>query len=109
MTDAVGFVPAGIFFRQGAGLINPGYEATSLDPLKQGRLITYPPLFPWVVGALMPTTEPSAAFVVIAGLRALSLCGFLFLLGRAFRRAGIQEGAFVALASVAALLGLCTG
>src|SRR5581483_1706698 len=67
------FIATSVRYAQGLGLTNPLNEFKDLDPRGQDRLVNQMPLFPWLVGAAMPTPHPRWAFVVIALLRLLQL------------------------------------
>ncbi|HEY3569711.1 MAG TPA: hypothetical protein VGP73_17390 [Thermoanaerobaculia bacterium] len=100
--DSHAFVPPALLLKGGGGLRNPISElARELDPTGQARYLQYPPLFPWIVAALMARPTPSAAFLAIAGLNVINvvLCVLLFA-----RAAGPGRLATAA----AALLGIAT-
>jgi hypothetical protein len=73
-TDAPGFLVSAINLRLGRGFVNPFYPQMAFaDPTGAQRHIFYPPLFPLVVSALMPRPTPTGAFLVVAGLAAVSV------------------------------------
>jgi len=69
MVDSHLFVGTAVRYAQGHGLTHPAYFLRHLDPMGLDRVVTYPPLFPWLVGALMPSTDPRWAFLLIAAMR----------------------------------------
>ena len=69
MVDSHLFVGTAVRYAQGHGLTHPAYFSRHLDPTGLDRVVTYPPLFPWLVGALMPSTDPRWAFLLIAAIR----------------------------------------
>jgi hypothetical protein len=84
--DANAFIPAAVTFRSTGTLANHIYAAAYLyDPAHLGRFIFYPPLFPWLVGSLMPTATPRAAFAVLAAFRILTILALALLIVRAAR------------------------
>jgi hypothetical protein len=93
-TDAIAFLPAAISFARGEGLVNPLYYlAWATDPQEVGRYTFHAPLFPWLVGSLMPDGEVSTAFGVIAGIRAATFLLLGLLLFRIAKRHGVQRSA----------------
>jgi hypothetical protein len=62
-SDARYYVGAAVSHAQGHGLNNPIYPTTTLDPAGLRRCL-YVPLYPWLVGLLMPTATTQAAFAV---------------------------------------------
>jgi hypothetical protein len=73
-TDAPSFLASAINHRLGRGLVNPLYpQIRWADPSGGARHVYYPPLFPLVVSALLPSPTPQGAFTVVALLQGVSL------------------------------------
>ncbi|MEI6426838.1 MAG: hypothetical protein WCO45_00410 [Pseudanabaena sp. ELA607] len=79
--DAIAFVPAAVSYSAGNGLKNIIYLLSFItDVQHQGRFSHYPPLFPWLVGALMPHHTVQAAFFILGLFSLISIGIFTFLL-----------------------------
>lgn len=105
-TDAPGFLVSAINVMRGRGLVNSFYPRLQMihaDPTGLDRHIYYPPGFPLLLAALMPSPTPRAAFLVIALLRAASVGLAAVLLVRLARAAAPRRDltALVSLALVA--------
>ncbi len=61
--DARAYVGTAVSYARGHGLTNPIYASTTFDPAGLRRCL-YVPLYPWMVGQLMPTATIQAAFMV---------------------------------------------
>lgn len=74
------FVGTAIRYAQGHGLTHPAYDFRHLDLTGQNRVVTYPPLFFWLIGAMMPRADARWAFGLIAAFRILqvALWGWIF-------------------------------
>jgi len=80
-TDARAFIPPAIRYSSGAGLDNPiSPLAFDTDLQNQDRFYFYTPLFPWLVGFLMPKATTQAAFMVAAIMRVVAVAWLSFLL-----------------------------
>ncbi len=79
--DSQLFMGTAIRFAQGHGLTHPAYRYRGLDPAGVDRVVTYPPLFHWLVGSCMPSPDPRWAFVIVALMRGIQLFawGWVFL------------------------------
>ncbi len=79
--DAVAFMPAAIRYSSGFGLDNPIYPLSFATDIKHlGRFCQYPPLFPWIVGFLMPSPTTKSAFLILGLFSSISICLFIILL-----------------------------
>ena len=79
--DAEAFIPAAVSYSNGVGLKNIIYQLSyDTDILNQGRFCQYPPLFPWVVGALMLDSTTKSAFFILGLFSSISICLFTFIL-----------------------------
>jgi hypothetical protein len=108
-TDAPSFLATAIDQRLGRGLVNPFYPQMGFaDPTGSQRYVYYPPLFPLVVAALMPSATPTGAFLAIALLRAASIVLSCALLLGVARRAERGLSAPTAALIALALCGLAT-
>jgi hypothetical protein len=110
------FVPPAVSLRNGHGFRDPLSGLKDLlDPSGRARYVQYPPLFPLVIAACMPTGSVRAAYLVIAGMSVLALAAAAFLLWRdlepekplSFRPA--LEIGFAGLGMATALLGQQAG
>src|SRR5262245_31970462 len=108
-TDAPSFLASAINHALGRGLVNPFYPQIAFgDPTGLHRHVYYPPAFPLVVSALMPSPTPRGAFLAVALLRGASVLLAALLLLRLARRAGRAPGPDLTLIASLSLCGLAT-
>lgn len=87
-TDAPSFLVSAINHSLGRGLVNPFYPQIAFgDPTGLHRHVYYPPAFPLVLSALMPSPTPRGAFLAVAALRVVSVLLAALLLCRVAARA----------------------
>lgn len=79
-SDAHLFMGTAVRYAQGHGLTNPAYRYESLDKTGMHRVLTYPPLFHWAVGAIMPSPDPRWAFLAVALMRVLQIIAWAWIL-----------------------------
>ena len=71
--DSFAFVPPAVMQKRGDGLLNPLSRLSGVvDPSGADRYLEYPPLFPLLVSALMPTASADGAFLVISSFSAVT-------------------------------------
>lgn len=79
--DAEAYIPAAVSYSNGLGLKNIIYPLSyDTDIMNQGRFCLYPPLFPWVVGALMLDSTTKSAFLTLGLFSSISIFLFTFIL-----------------------------
>lgn len=80
--DSARFALPAINFSSGLGLVNEAVDTlTSVTDLTgQGRANYYPPLYPMLIGYLLPRAETSFIFLIIALINSLSILLFALVL-----------------------------